>query len=80
VQVTQNSRGTPWPAQCHRGADAGVKHPRWQSRYDTCFDLDMDDASTSSLFAVVNSDATTMVGMPAIVNYNFSPDMGRMTA
>jgi hypothetical protein len=80
MQVTQDSQGNPWSSQCHRGADAGVKHPRWQSCYDTCFDLDMDYASTGPLFAVVDPDATTMVGMPAVVNYNFLPDMGRMTA
>jgi hypothetical protein len=65
MQVTQNSRGNPWPPQCHWGADAGVKHPCRQSRYDTRFDLNMDDASPGPLFAVMDLDATTIVGMQA---------------
>lgn len=80
MQVTQNSRRYPWSSQAHRGANAGIKHPRWQGRYDTRFNLDMNDTSTGSLFAVMNPYATTVVGMPAVMNNNFLPDMGRMTA
>jgi hypothetical protein len=80
MQVTQNSRRDPWSSQRHPGADAGIEHPRRQGRYDTRFDLDMDDAPTGSLLTVVNPNATTIVGMPAVMNHNFLPDMGRMTA
>jgi len=40
----------------------------------------MDDASTGALLTVVNANATPVVRMPAVMNYNFLPDMGRMTA
>jgi hypothetical protein len=80
MQVTQNSRRNPRSSQRHRGANAGIEHPRWQGRYNTCLNLDMDDASAGALFAVVNLYATPVVGMPAVMNYNFLPDMGRMTA
>ena len=80
MQVTQNIRRNPWSAQGHRGAYAGVEHPPRKGGDDTCFDLDMDDASPCALLAVVDLYATTVVGMPAVMHYNFMPDMGRMTA
>jgi len=40
----------------------------------------VEDGSTSALLAVVSSDLLAVKWMPRIVNYNFSPDMGRMTA
>lgn len=49
-------------------------------RYDTRFDLHVDDAAAGALFAVVSSYTPAMEGMPAVVNFNFPPDMGRMTA
>ena len=80
MQVTQNSSRNPWSSQRHRGASAGIEHPRWQGHYNTRLNLDMDNASAGALLAVVNPYATTVVGMPAVMNYNFLPDMGRMTA
>jgi hypothetical protein len=40
----------------------------------------VDDAAGSALFAVVSPYGPPMEGMPAVVNFNFTPDMGRMTA
>ena len=40
----------------------------------------MDDAAAGALLAVVRSDASAVEGMPAVVNFNFLPDMGRMNA
>jgi len=40
----------------------------------------VDDASAGALLAIVASNTPAIKGMPRIVNYNFSPDMGRMTA
>jgi hypothetical protein len=54
MQVTQNIPRNTRSAQGHRGANAGVEHPRWKGRYDTRLDLDMDDASPCALLAVVN--------------------------
>jgi hypothetical protein len=58
----------------------GVEHPLREYRYDACFDLNVDDASDGALLAIVGSNTLTKKGMPRIVNYNFSPDMGRMAA
>jgi hypothetical protein len=40
----------------------------------------MDDAAASALLAVMCSDTSSVKGMPAVVDFNFLPDMGRMTA
>jgi hypothetical protein len=80
MQVTQNRCRKPRSPQRHCGANAGIEHPRRQRSYDACFDLNMYQASTGALLAVVNLYRTTVVRMPAVMNYNFLPDMGRMTA
>jgi hypothetical protein len=40
----------------------------------------VNDAPAGALLAVVSPDASAMKRMPAVVNFNFLPDMGRMTA
>jgi hypothetical protein len=51
------TRGRP---EGHPGADAGIEHPRRQGRYDTRFDLDMDDAPAGALLAVVSPNTTAV--------------------
>jgi hypothetical protein len=79
MQVTQGVYRGARRSESHRGADASVEHPLRQ-RYDAGFDLCMNDTSTSALLAVVSSYTPPVERMPGIVNFNFSPDMGRMTA
>ena len=40
----------------------------------------MHDAAVRTLLAVLHAYASTMKWMPAVMNFNFLPDMGRMTA
>ena len=80
MQVAQGIRRDPWRSERHNDADPGVEHPLRKCCYDACFDLNVDDASASALLAVVSSDTSAMERMPRVVNYNFPPDMGRMTA
>jgi hypothetical protein len=81
MQVAQGIyRDAGCPEDHHCRADACIEHPLRQRRYDTRFDLHVDDAAGSALFAVVSPYGPPMEGMPAVVNFNFTPDMGRMTA
>ena len=80
MQISQGIHRDPRCSEGHAGADAGVQHPVRQHRYDAGFDLDVHDASTRTLFTVVSSRASAVKRMPGIVNFNFLPDMGRMTA
>ena len=80
VQISQSlDRGSGSP-QGHACTYAGIQHPEWQYGYNARFDLNMHDATVSTLLAVLHAYASTMKGMPAVMNFNFSPDMGRMTA
>jgi hypothetical protein len=80
MQVTQGIRRDSWRPERHYDADPGVEHPLRKCCYDARFDLNVDDAAASALLAVVSSDTSAMERMPRAVNYNFLPDMGRMTA
>jgi hypothetical protein len=80
MQISQGVDADPRCSDGHAGADAGVKHPVRQPRHDARLDLDMDDATTGTSFAVVSSNLSAVKRMPGIVDFNFLPDMGRMTA
>jgi hypothetical protein len=80
MQIPQGIRRNKRRAEDHAGADAGVEHPVRKYRYDARLDLDMDDATAGALLAVMRPNSSTVERMPAIVNFNFLPDMGRMTA
>jgi hypothetical protein len=81
MQVVQAICRNSWRPECsHCRANPGVEHPGRKCCYDARFDLYVEDSSDSPLLAVVSSDTVAVKRMPRIVNYNFSPDMGRMTA
>jgi hypothetical protein len=80
MQVNQCIRREAWRPERHYRANPGVEHPLREYCYDARFDLNVNDASTGALLTVVGSHTLPEKGVPRIVNYNFSPDMGRMTA
>jgi hypothetical protein len=80
MQVNQYICRDAWRPDLHRCANPGVEHPLGKYGYNARFDLNMDDTSTGALLTVVCSNTPPEKWMPRIVNYNFSPDMGRMTA
>lgn len=65
--------------ETHARTGHRVQHPRRESDDDARRRLHMDKAPCPSIFAVVPSQAATKERMPAIVDDNFLPDMGRMT-
>jgi hypothetical protein len=80
MQINQCIRREAGRPERHYRANPGVEHPLREYCYDARFDLNVNDASTGALFTVVGSNSSAVKRMPGIVNYNFSPDMGRMTA
>jgi hypothetical protein len=79
VQIPQGARRNARRSELHAGADTGVKHPSRQYRYDAWCDLDMDNAAANPLFAVLRPQTAPVKRVPTIVNFNFLPDMGRMS-
>jgi hypothetical protein len=51
-----------------------------QNCYKTRLDLNADHAAAGALLAVMRSYTSDVERVPAVVNFNFPPDMGRMTA
>ena len=80
MQIQQRTHRNERRAEDHAGADAGVEHPVRKYRYDARLNLDMNDAAAGALLAVMRSNSSPVERMPAVVNFNFLPDMGRMTA
>jgi hypothetical protein len=80
MQIPQRIRRNDRRAEDHAGADACVEHPVRKHRYDARLDLNVDDAAGGALFAVMRANSATVERVPAVVNFNFLPDMGRMTA
>jgi hypothetical protein len=80
MQISQGIHRDSRCSKDHANADARVEHPVRQHRYDAGLDLDVHDATTRTSFAVVSSYASAVKWMPGIVDFNFLPDMGRMTA
>jgi len=80
VQIMQGTQRDSWRPKRHAGADAGIEHPVRKYSYDARFDLNMNNAAGSALLAVMGMYTSAVERMPAIVNFNFPPDMGRMTA
>ena len=80
MQISQGIHGDSRCSQDHAKADARVEHPVRQHRYDAGLNFDVHDATTRTSLGVVSSYASAVKWMPGIVNFNFLPDMGRMTA
>lgn len=80
MQLTQGARRDARSSELHCGADAGIEHPLRQHRDYAGFNLNVNDPTASALFAVESPYGPTVEGMPRVVDFNVSPDMGRMTA
>jgi hypothetical protein len=62
----------------HCRANGPVKHPSGKDDRHTRFSLNDNDLSSRSPFGVELPDLAAMQCVPAIMNLNLLPDMGRM--
>src|SRR4051794_17880276 len=69
----------PARANLHACARDRIEHPRRQDRDDARLRFDLHEPPGDTLLAAAEANATPVEGMPAIVDYDFLPDMGRMT-
>lgn len=58
---------------------SSVEHPRRHHQDYPRSDLDVNNITCRSLFAVLPSKTTPIERMPAVEDFDFLPDMGRMT-
>src|SRR4051812_13477497 len=69
----------PAQANLHACARDRIEHPRRHDRDDAGLRFDLHESPGDTLLAAAEANATPVEGMPAIVDYDFLPDMGRMT-
>jgi hypothetical protein len=79
VQFVERLQTDPWCTELHARTDRGAEHPGGNHDDDPRLDFYVDDLAVGALLAVLAPDATAVQGMPAVEDFNFLPDMGRMT-
>lgn len=78
VQLVKRIQRDPRRTQFHGRADRWTEHPRGNDDDDSRTDFYVNDLAVGAMLAVLPPDATPVEGMPAIEDFNFLPDMGRM--
>ncbi|MGZ7551339.1 hypothetical protein ACXVSG_14030 [Pseudomonas aeruginosa] len=79
VQFVKRVQRDPRRTEFHGRADRGTEHPRGNDDDDPGTDFYVNDLTVGTLLAVLPPDATAVERVPAIENFDFLPDMGRMT-
>jgi len=67
-------------AECHSGAGSGIEHPRGHDDDHAGRHLDVSDLTADSPLDILAPNSTPIERVPSVVDFNFLPDMGRMTA
>ena len=78
MQLSQRRYRHPRSAKRHPGAGGRIEHPRPHHRDDAGCRLQMRDVPAGPTFAVLQPDGASAERMPAIVDDDLIPDMGRM--
>lgn len=78
IEVCQRLQRYLRLAKLHCSTGRTVEHPPFHDRRHSGFVLNNDDCRTAALLAVVRPDVPTEKRMPAVMNLDFFPDMGRM--
>jgi hypothetical protein len=80
MQLNQRRYRDARRAEIHSGAGDGIEHPcRHHDDYAGRY-LDMNHLAVGALLSILTSNATPIECVPAIMDLNVLPDMGRMTA
>src|SRR5919106_4925878 len=66
-------------AELLSGTGDGIEHPRRDNNDHARFHLDVDDRPRPAVLAALPSQTTPVQRMPAVVDDDFLPDMGRMS-
>jgi hypothetical protein len=63
----------------HAGTGDGVQHPGGDGGDHARHHLDVNKPTGDALLAVMTPDAAPVERVPGVMDFNFLPDMGRMT-
>ena len=79
MQIDEGGHRRAGYTQFHACAGGSVEHPRRHDQdYARC-NFDVNNITCRSLFTVLPSKTATIERMPAVEDFDFLPDMGRMT-
>ena len=79
VQICERLHRRSGGAQFHACACSAIQHPGGDHDHDAWCDLDVNDLAVGSLLTVLALDATSVQRVPTVEDFDFLPDMGRMT-
>jgi hypothetical protein len=79
MQFDERVHRHPAGADLHACARDRIEHPRRDNRDDAGLRFDLHEPPGDTLLAAAEANATPVEGMPAIMDHDFLPDMGRMT-
>jgi hypothetical protein len=79
VQLDKRRDGDARYADLHARASDRIQHPSGDNDDHTRRCLEINDAARPALLAVVSPNPTSIQRMPAIMDLDLLPDMGRMT-
>jgi hypothetical protein len=79
MQFDERVHRHPAGADLHACARDRIEHPRRDNRDDAGLRFDLHEPPGDTLLAAAEANATPVEGMPAVMDYDFLPDMGRMT-
>jgi hypothetical protein len=79
MQFSQGRDCHPRRPQLHPGTSGGIKHPCRDDHDVARRHLDMNNLAAGAPLDVLASNSPPIQRMPAVMNLNLLPDMGRMT-
>ena len=79
MQVDQRRHRHAWRARGHSGTGDRIQHPGRHDYDNARLRLDMNKLASNTLFAVVPPNPTPVERVPAVVDLDLRPNMGRMT-
>ena len=80
MQLRQRRYGHTRRSQAHSGTGGGIEHPCCYDDDDAGSHLDVNDFAAGPPLDILMSKAASIQRVPAVMDLNFLPDMGRMTA
>jgi hypothetical protein len=79
MQFNQGRDCHPRRPQLHPGTSGGIEHPCRNDHDVAGRHLDMNNLAAAAPRDIVSSNPPPIQRMPAVMNLNLLPDMGRMT-
>ena len=80
MQLNQRRYRDTRCAECHSGAGGGIEHPCRHHDDHAGRHLDVSNLAAGTPLHRLAPNAPPIEGVPTVTNFDFLPDMGRMTA